>query len=194
MYFIYLFSLFISHLFSISHRLRCIVICANRLFFVGFLFLACHFLWGEIQSALDMNPVLPFVRSTSNAMPFNSVDLSLSASTSVPTRNNLTPSPRSQVPSISALPNSSANNQLPKPTFDGDDGQHENINEMANDSLAFLNEVSEHIASLKSNVNPLASALFAREHNLMSDDLSMVITRFWFSANYSHIKIWLFLL
>lgn len=101
-----------------------------------------------LQTPLDINPLLPFVRSASNPMPFRSVDLSISSGT----RNSMTPSPRSQVSpaATNTTPSTSTSNV-----------QHEN-NMPSQESLALFAEMSEQLAALKAN-SALASNLFARE-------------------------------
>lgn len=115
-------------------------------------------------------------------MPFNSVDLSLpsssfSALAAAPTahtnRNSLTPSPRTQISPVSA--SSSSNNRYSKHQSDNEDSSANNganHNKLNTDPIAFLHEMSEQLASLRSNRNLAASANFARDSNSFNSDLS----------------------
>lgn len=125
-----------------------------------------------------MNPLLPFVRTPTNAMPFNSVDLSLSSGTTNPTnRNNLTPSPRNPV-----SPGTSSNRFSKSIAADVDDsinnGANKAIddnNKLATDPIAFLSEMSEQLASMRSNRNMATSSTLPplpREQNNINSDLS----------------------
>lgn len=131
-----------------------------------------------MQTALDINPLLPFVRTSANAMPFNSVDLSLSSTSTsnANNRNSLTPSPRNQVsPGSGPL-----QNRFTKSSTDGgnDDSSNNGANKMDNnklntDPIAFLNEMSEQLASMRSNRNMTPSTtLPARDSNNLTSDLS----------------------
>lgn len=117
-------------------------------------------------------------------MPFNSVDLSLPSSAAAPiahaNRNSLTPSPRTQhSPGLGSL-SSSSNNRFLKHQNDNDDGisannganKMNNHNKLNTDPIAFLNEMSEQLASMRSNRNLTASANFARDSSNLNSDLS----------------------
>lgn len=97
---------------------------------------------------MDLNPLLPFVRATPKAMPFSSIDLSLSTATSL---NNLLPSQHSQISPVSG----SSMSQYPKvPTSTTDENGSDSTNSISNrltESLAILNEMSGQLASIKSN-------------------------------------------
>lgn len=127
----------------------------------------CSLFCCSFQTALDINPLLPFVRTPSNAMPFNSVDLSLSTANA--NRNSLTPSPRNLVSPGS----STTNNRFPKSTSDADDNTNNGANKTENnklntDQIAFFNEMSDQIASMrKSNRNSAASSVLP--HDSTSD-------------------------
>lgn len=119
-----------------------------------------------------MNPLLPFVRTPTNAMPFNSVDLSLSSSAVNSNRNSLTPSPRNPV-----SPGSSSN-RFTKSANDVDDtmnnGANKTIddnNKLNTDPMAFLNEMSEQLASMRSNRNLTTSTTLPRDSNHLNSDL-----------------------
>lgn len=114
----------------------------------------CH------QTALDINPLLPFVRTP--AMPFNSVDLSLASSTATANRNSLTPSPRTQLSPGSG----SSSNRYSKADADDNNGGNNKLN---TDSLAFLNEMSEQLAVMRSNRNLPG---LSRESSNLNSDLS----------------------
>lgn len=108
-------------------------------------------------------------------MPFNSVDLSLSSSSTLTAnRNSLTPSPRNQLSPGST----SSNNRYPKITSDGDDTANNGANKIDNnklntDPLAFLNEMSEQLASMRSNRNLAVSNAIPRDSfNESNNDLS----------------------
>lgn len=115
-----------------------------------------------------------------NPMPFNSVDLSLPLPSSAApaahaNRNSLTPSPRTQIsPGLGSL--STSTNRLAKHQTDNDDSSANNgANKMSNnklnaDPIAFLNEMSEQLASMRSNLT--ASANFARDSSSLNSDLS----------------------
>lgn len=119
-------------------------------------------------------------------MPFNSVDLSLPSSTApLPppqtahaNRNSLTPSPRTQIsPGLGSLSSSSNHRFSTKHQNDNEDGCANNgANKMNNklntDPIAFLNEMSEQLASMRSNRNLTASANFARDSSNLNSDLS----------------------
>lgn len=118
------------------------------------------------------------MRTSANPMPFNSVDLSLpSSSLSAPTahtnRNSLTPSPRTQISPVSA--SSTSNNRYSKHQSDNEDSSANNganHNKLNTDPIAFLHEMSEQLASMRSNRNLAASANFARDSNSFNSDLS----------------------
>lgn len=125
-----------------------------------------------LQTALDINPLLPFVRTPANAMPFNSVDLSLSSTASV-NRNSLTPSPRNQISPGSG----SSSSRFPKITPDIEESANHGANKMDNnkintDPIAFLNEMSEQFASMRSNRNLAASSAHSRDSTSLNSDLS----------------------
>lgn len=129
-----------------------------------------------LQTTLDRNPLLPFVRTPANAMPFNSVDLSLSStSTTNINRNSLTPPPRNQASPVSGT----VQNRFTKNTTDNgnDDSTNNGANKMDNnklntDPIAFLNEMSEHLASMRSNRNLMPSTTLPRDSNNLTSDLS----------------------
>lgn len=120
--------------------------------------------------------MLPFVRSQANAMPFNSVDLSLSSSSaSTANRNSLTPSPRNQLSPGST----SSSNRFTKIPSDGDDNANNvaankiDNHKLNTDPIAFLNEMSEQLASMRSNRNLVATNALARDpSNNSNSDLS----------------------
>lgn len=125
-----------------------------------------------------MNPLLPFVRTPTNAMPFNSVDLSLSSgTTNVINRNSLTPSPRNPV-----SPGTSSNRYSKSMTGDVDDSMNnganktiDDNNKLGTDPIAFLSEMSEQLASMRSNRNLTTSSTLPplpREQNNINSDLS----------------------
>lgn len=125
-----------------------------------------------------MNPLLPFVRTPTNAMPFNSVDLSLSSGTTNPTnRNSLTPSPRNLV-----SPGTSSNRFSKSIAGDVDDSINngankaiDDTNKLGTDPIAFLSEMSEQLASMRSNRNMTTSSTLPplpREQNNINSDLS----------------------
>lgn len=116
-------------------------------------------------------------------MPFNSVDLSIPSSSSAvaPTahtahtnRNSLTPSPRTQISPVSG--SSSSANRFSKHHNDNEDSSSAyngaNNNKVNSDPIAFLHEMSEQLASMRSNRNLSASANFARDSNSYNSDLS----------------------
>lgn len=125
------------------------------------------------------------MRTPANSMPFNSVDLSLPSSSAAPpppppptahaNRNSLTPSPRTQISPVSA--SSSSNHRFSKHHSDNEDCSTNNgANKMDNtklntDPIAFLNEMSEQLASIRSNRNLSASANFARDSNSDLSDI-----------------------
>lgn len=107
-----------------------------------------------LQPILDFNPLLPYVRSSSNVMSFDTVDLSLSTSAAaknaISLQNDLT-SP--------VLTNNNSTNQLPlpKPLLD----------------TTTSNEPD--VISSKSNISGQASNSFIQEkHDSNSDDVPKV--------------------
>lgn len=124
---------------------------------------------------------MPFVRTPANSMPFNSVDLSLPSSSlsavAAPAahtnRNSLTPSPRTQISPVPA--SSTSNHRFSKHQNDNEDSSANNganHNKLNPDPIAFLHEMSEQLASMRSNRSLTASANFARDSNSFSSDLS----------------------
>lgn len=121
-----------------------------------------HFSYFQ-QSPLDMNPLLPaFVRSSTNPMiPFGSVDLSL------PSRNSLTPSPRSLVsPSAASTPTINHNNPI-NPCMELDEGKlsrnnHSEVHPtmvkptptITDLQAAFFNSIVENSLNMNSNNVP----------------------------------------
>lgn len=111
------------------------------------------FIFFSAQNPLEINPLLPYVRSASNPMPFGSVDLSISSAT----QNNMTPSPKSQI--------SPAPPQLTTPnpsTLSSTNAQCDANNMPPQESLALIAEMSEQLAAMKAN-SALATNLFTRE-------------------------------
>lgn len=109
-------------------------------------------------------------------MSFNSVDLSLSSTSATNTnRNSLTPSPRNLVsPGLETL-----NSRYTKNLTDGIEDSTNNVaNKMdsnklnTNDPIAFLNEMSEQLASMRSNRNLTPSTTHSRDLNNLTSDLS----------------------
>lgn len=145
----------------------------------------CFWFFCVFQTALDINPLLSFVRTPSNAMPFNSVDLSLPPSAVNPNlnqtaavsananRNSLTPSPRNLVSPGSG---SSSSARFPKLTSDSEESANNGTNKMDvklnTDPIAFLNEMSEQIASMRSSRNMAPSNAHSRDSNPSHNDLS----------------------
>lgn len=108
--------------------------------------------------------MLPFVRSQPNAMPFGSVDLSISSAN----RNSMTPSPRSQTsPAINPnVANHSSTNNV------------QNIEANASvappqESFALIAEMSEQLAALKANP---ALGLFPRDSQPIEPSVSEIST------------------
>lgn len=117
-----------------------------------------------------MNPLLPFVRTPTNSMPFNSMDLSCTSAANA-NRNSLTPSPRNPVsPGLST-------NRFTKSTTDVDDAADngankiDDNNKLNTDPIAFLNEMSEQLASMRSNRNLATSSTLPRDTNNLNSDL-----------------------
>lgn len=109
-------------------------------------------------------------------MPFNSVDLSLSSAAATnANRNSLSPSPRNQVsPGPGTL-----NSRFSKNLTDGSEESTNNgankmdNNKLNNDPIAFLNEMSEQLASMRSNQRNLTpSTIHPRDSNHLTSDLS----------------------
>ncbi|XP_031621712.1 putative uncharacterized protein DDB_G0282133 isoform X2 [Contarinia nasturtii] len=125
------------------------------------------------NTTLDMNPLLPFVRTPTNPMPFSSVDLSLSATTTNTNRNSLTPSPRNYP--VSSSPSTSNNRFAIKSTADEpDDSTNNKIddnNKLNTDPIAFLSEMSEQLASMRTNRNLATSSTIPRDTNNLNSDL-----------------------